>query len=45
MRQKPNKTYDLKDLKPLMIQEFGYLLRELENEFIINDFELSKTKK
>ena len=45
MRQKPNKTYDLKDLKPFMIQEFGYLLRELENEFIINDFELSKTKK
>lgn len=44
LKQKQEKLVNLNNMKNLIVSNFGYLFRDLENELIENDFEISKAK-
>jgi hypothetical protein len=44
VRQKSEKTINLNNIKNIISSDFSYLFRELENDLIENEFEVSKTK-
>lgn len=44
IKQNGEKIINLKNIKNIIISNFGYLFRDLENELNENDFEISKTK-
>lgn len=44
IKQKREKLVNLNNIKNIISSDFGYLFKELENELIENEFEVSKTK-
>ena len=44
IKQNSEKLINLNSIKNIISTEFGYLFKELENDLIENDFEISKTK-
>ena len=44
VRQKSEKAINLNNIKNIISSDFSYLFRELENDLIENEFEVSKTK-
>lgn len=44
LKQKGEKILKLNDIKTVISSDFGYLFRDLENDLIENEFEISKTK-
>ena len=44
IKQKREKLVNFNNIKNIISSDFGYLFKELENELIENEFEVSKTK-
>lgn len=44
IKQKREKLVNLNNIKNIISSDFGYLFKELENELIENEFEVSKRK-
>ena len=44
LKQKGNKLINLNNIRNIISTNFGYLFKELEDELIENEFEVSKTK-
>ena len=44
VRQHDDKLMNLKNIRNVISSDFGYLFKELENELIENEFEVSKTR-
>jgi hypothetical protein len=44
LKQKNEKIINLNNIKNIISSNFGYLFKELEDELVENEFEVSKTK-